>query len=259
MGALLLLMLNFLLSFVFLLPLRDERGPGKRFPLMTWTLIAINIGIHIVFHLLLPPLVGEEMWKQFKWYLMEVPAAIREGVGLGALSMITSAFLHANWSHLLGNMFYLFFFGRKVEDLIGSWKFASFYLVCIFVSSLVSVMSELALPLTQGWIPSLGASGAIMGLLGAYMFLYSDQRIRTLVIVFLLPIPIKLPVWAFMLYMLVSDMSGALLEQELQALGLLYSQGVGFMAHLGGLFAGIVCAYLFLPGEVLSYRYRPRL
>jgi membrane associated rhomboid family serine protease len=166
MGALILLFLNILLSFIFLLPLHDERGPGKRLPLMTWTLIAINIGVHIVFHHLLPPLVGEEMWKQFKWYLMEVPAAIREGVGLGALSMITSAFLHANWSHLLGNMFLPVLLGRKgkIDRLV---KFASFLSVSSFVSTR-QCGERAGLANTQGDFPP-GASGAIMGLFGAYI------------------------------------------------------------------------------------------
>jgi membrane associated rhomboid family serine protease len=258
MGILIVLFLDALMSLVFLLPLKDDRGPGKHFPLMTWLLIVINTVIHVVFTYVLPHVLGEEAWYKLMIYFVQIPGTIQEGSGLGAVSMITSAFLHANWSHLLSNMFYLFFFGRKVEDLLGPWKFVSFYLVCIFVSSIASVMSELASPLTHGWIMSLGASGAVMGLLGAYMFLYSEQRIQTLVMIILpIPVKIKLPTWVFMLYMLLQNVSGAWLEQELQGMGLLYSQGIGFMAHLGGFVAGIVCTYFFLPGEILSYRYRP--
>ena len=171
--------------------------------------------------------------------------------------MITSTFLHADLSHLLGNMFFLYFFGRKVEDLLGAWQFALLYLACTFISGIGSVVGGTTLPLTQGRIPGLGASGAVTGVMAAYLFLYSEQRIRTLVmVVFPIPFIIKMPVWTFIVYTVVRDVMGGWLEQEIQALGYMYSL-VGSFAHLGGFVGGMLCIYLLLPAEVLHYRHRP--
>ena len=115
---------------------------------------------------------------------MLVPQAVVNGVGLPGWNMISAAFLHGSWSHLLGNMFFLMFFGRKVEDLLGPAKFLLLYFACIYLSHLASVIGEMALPVWQGAIPSLGASGAIMGVVGAYLFLYYEERIRTLPMIF---------------------------------------------------------------------------
>ncbi len=250
MAILLTLILYLILSAVFLIPLKDDRGPGKRFPMMTLTLIVINVVVFLAFHYFIPS--GDILQLVFALF----PASVLEGGGLGAASMITSAFLHAGWSHLLGNMFFLFFFGRKVEDLLGSWNFALFYLVCIFLSGIGSVVGENVMPLTQGVIPYLGASGAIMGVVAAYFFLYSEQRIYTLVVFLIIPIPVKIPVWFFALYTVLSDVAGAWLEQQFQAQGYIFAM-IGFCAHLGGFVAGLTCLYLFMPAEVLYYRHRP--
>jgi membrane associated rhomboid family serine protease len=168
--------------------------------------------------------------------------------------MITSAFLHSSWMHLIGNMLILFFFSRKLEDVLGPLKFGLFYLTCVFVSSTGSVVAELALPASQGTIPSLGASGAVMGVVAAYLFLYPTQRIRTLPLIGIIPIPllIPMPAWAFILYTVAHDIVGGLLEQELQMYG--YTTLVGWFAHLGGVIAGLTCLYLFLPAEIIHYR-----
>ncbi len=255
----LFLMLSFLTSFVFLLPIKDERGRYKSFPFMTLGLVLLNTAIHAFFYHLLPKLIeDEETWLTLRWYLMTLPAAVVAGEGLGALSMITGAFLHSNWAHLIGNMIFLWFFGRKIENVLGPSKFGLFYLVCILVSEMFGVLSRVALPLTQGNIPGLGASGAIMGVVGAYLFLYHDQRIRTLVMLTILPIPftLQMPAWVFIIYTVIGDIARDWLEREAQAMGFIYSL-VGSSAHLGGVIAGLTCLYFFLPSEILYYRYRP--
>jgi membrane associated rhomboid family serine protease len=142
-----------------------------------------------------------------------------------------------------------------VENLIGPWKFALFYLVCAFASGIGSVLGRVALPLDKGTVPGLGASGAIMGMIAAYLFLYSDQRIRTMITVFGLPIPfgIGMPAWVFILHMSLRDALGSWLEQQFQEMGYMYSM-VGVFAHLGGFAAGLLCVLLFLPAETLYYR-----
>jgi membrane associated rhomboid family serine protease len=188
--------------------------------------------------------------------LLIVPAVVLEGGGLGALSMISASFLHADVLHLVGNMLLLFFFGRKVEDVLGPAKFALFYLACVFVSSIGSVVGRAALPLS-GELPSLGASGAVMGVMAGYLFLYHEQRIRTWITLTVLPIPftLRIPVWAFMLYVVSRDILRGLLQQQFGEYGYVYSF-VDSFAHLGGVIAGITCIYFFLPRELLHYRYR---
>lgn len=251
-----LLFFNLLLSLVFLLPLKDERT-AKHFPLMTAGLIVANTILHVIFHYLAPIWIDEQAWEELALAFLLTPVDVLDGAGLGAASIISSTFLHAGWEHLFGNMFVLFFFGRKVEDLIGPWKFVLFYLVCAFAAGITSILGGVALPVTQGKIPSLGASGAIMGVMAAYFFLYSEQRIRTLVVLAIVPIPlaIPLPTWVFIVHTLLRNVAGSLLEQEFQAQGYLSSL-TDFFAHLGGFGAGLICLYLFLPAEVLYYRHR---
>ena len=195
---------------------------------MTVGIVLLNTLIHVFMHHILPILVGEYVWFDIMMRLLLVPADIINVEGLGALSMITAAFLHG--------------------------KFGVFYLTCVFVSHIGSVVAEAALPTTQGMVPSLGASGAIMGVVAAYLFLYPTQRIRTLPLIGFFPIPFlpRMPAWVFLLYTVAHDLVGALLEQEIQAYG--YTTLVGWFAHLGGLIAGLTCLYLYLPAEIIHYR-----
>lgn len=256
----LVLVLDYFLSFVFFYPIKDDRGRYRSFSYMTVGLILINTVVHIVFYWLLPQWLGsDEAWVELAEQMLLVPADVVNGEGLGALSMLTSAFLHSDWSHLIGNMLYLFFFGRKLEDVMGPAKFGLFYLVCVFVSSTCSVLGRIALPLTQGKIPGLGASGAIMGVVGAYLFLYHEQRIRTWPMLFgIIPVPFTLhmPAWVFIVQTVARDITRGWLEQQFQAHGYVYSL-VGSSAHLGGIIAGLTCLYFFLPHEMLYYRHRP--
>ncbi len=246
-------------SIILLLPLKDDRGRHRSFSYMTFGLILTNTIIHAIFFLLLPWLMGSpDAGFDLMWQMLLVPADVIAGEGLGALSMITSAFLHADWGHLASNMFFLYFFGRKLEDVLGPTKFGIFYLTCVFVSSIASVLGNMAMPLTQGTIPSLGASGAVMGIVAAYLFLYQEQRIRTLPMLFgIIPLPFTLPIpaWVFILYTVMGDFTRGWLQQQFQEYGYIYSL-VGSFAHLGGLIAGLSCLYFFLPRELLYYRHR---
>ncbi len=249
-------LIDTLLSLVLLLPISDSRKQ-QRFPIVTLILIGINTGIFVYMIYLLPVQVGQQNASNWIDYQLMTPAFVANGIGLPAWSMISSAFMHGSWDHLLGNMFFLFFFGRKVEDLLGAGKFLMLYFVCIFVSNVGSVIGEVALPVWQGAIPSLGASGAIMGVVGAYLFLYYDERIRTLPMIFgLIPFIFYLPrfpVWVFILYTILRDVLNGWLEQQMQAAGTYYSF-VGSFAHLSGIIAGMVCIYLFLPPAMLHFR-----
>jgi membrane associated rhomboid family serine protease len=255
-GLMPFIIIDLLLSLVLLLPISDSRKQ-QRLPIVTLILIGINTGIFIYQYYLLPRQLGDvgaDLWIRSQ---MMTPVFVMEGLGRPGWTMISSGFLHGSWSHLLSNMFFLLFFGRKVEDLLGPAKFLLLYFVCLYVSNLGSVIAEMALPVWQGTIPNLGASGAIMGMLGAYLFLYYDERIRTVpmlggVIPFIFWLP-RLPVWVFIFYTILKDVLNGWLEEQMQAAGTYYSF-VNSFAHLGGIVGGMICIYLFLPPGMLHFR-----
>jgi membrane associated rhomboid family serine protease len=260
-----------LLGSVFLFPLKDRRARERDFPWMTVTMIAINVVIHIWVELTvysrIPASPNEPSWLPI-YPFMEVSQLQLSGEGLGALASLTSFFLHANISHLLGNMFFLWFFGRKVEDATGPWRFGLFYLLCGFGASFMSILANAALSPLHAQIPGLGASGAISGLLGAYLFLYSDQKILTLVSSWLnqfaavftgicfiaLPIPFWLPAWVYLVYYLLTNALLAQLTVEAVQAGIPFFSGIGVFAHLGGAATGLLTIFLFLHPEVLAQR-----
>ena len=259
-----LLVIYFLLNMIVFLPLSDGRGRNQRLPVVTLTLIGINVGIHFAMAVIYPAQLGEPTTDVLALFLQLIPAGIMNGATNGAVTMITSAFLHADWLHLAGNMFFLLFFGRKVEDLLGRSRFLLLYFVCVFTSGIGSVVGEITLPLWKGIVPNLGASGAIMGVIGAYLFLYSGEKIRTVVLIviplraFDIPIPIfpRVSAGFFIGYLILSDVINALLIEQFQKLGQNFSF-VNSYAHLSGLVGGLIAIYLILPREMLHYRYQP--
>jgi membrane associated rhomboid family serine protease len=242
----LLVFLIFLLQLIYLLPIRDRRSRRLAFPWMTLSLVVINVLIYIFVEITASS-SDEEAWVLLYPYL-EVPRLILDGEGLGALSVLTSGFLHGGWWHLVGNMFLLWFFGRKVEDATGSFRFALLYIFCLYTSALLSVISRGGFAsTTEGMIPSLGASGAIFGIMAAYLFLYSDQRILTL----LLPIPwlFWIPAWIYIVRELLLN---ALVGQLVQEGSLVVT--VNVFAHLGGAIGGVLFIYFFLHPDVFAQR-----
>ncbi len=259
--------IDWLLSLVMLLPISDSRKQ-QHFPIVTLILVGINIGAFIYMDYLLQLQISLEGARLFWRWQMLKPQWVVSGIGLPGWTMISSAFMHASWDHLLGNMFFLFFFGRKVEDLLGPAKFLLLYFACIYLSNLGSIVAEIALPVSQGALPGLGASGAIMGVMGAYLFLFYEERIRTLPIIwitisladswFTIPLPIiffmpRFPVWVFILYTIIKDVLNGWLEEQFQAAGTYYSFTNSF-AHLSGMLGGMLCVYLFLPASMLHLR-----
>jgi membrane associated rhomboid family serine protease len=146
------------------------------------------------------------------------------------LTLITSMFLHGGWLHLLGNMLYLWIFGDQIEDRLGHMRFAAFYLLCGLAAGIaqVAVMPDAV-------VPTLGASGAIAGVLGAYWIRFPHNSVRVLVFryVTLLPAWLVLGSWIFV----------QLASQVTLPAGT--SSGVAYMAHIGGFIAGLVLLPLF--------------
>ncbi|MCB0164453.1 MAG: rhomboid family intramembrane serine protease [Anaerolineae bacterium] len=266
MSPTLIIFLYIFLQIFFLLPIKDKRSRRRGFPWVTTLLVALNVLIHVwvTFTIYQQPHEPDQPYWLGIYPFMEVPYLIINHEGLGALSALTSTYLHADTGHLLGNMFVLWFFGRKVEDATGHVSFALLYTLCGFTASLMSVAMNIML--TGGHIPGFGASGAIAGVMGAYLFLYSNEKVLTLVSTWLapalpvipgfcfipLPIPLWLPAWVFILSQVAKDALLGQLAIEAYKLGQVLPLGVGVFAHIGGLLGGMLFIYLFIRPEVLA-------
>lgn len=160
---------------------------------------------------------------------------------------LTSMFLHGSWGHLLGNGIFLWVFGKAVEDSMGRLRFLAFYLLCGLAAAAVHVAVEPASPL-----PTVGASGAISGMLGAYLVLYPRARVRLLFILVFLIRVISLPAYVVLLWWVAYQVLAGLpqLLSEEPAV----SAGVAFWAHVGGFAAGVLGIKLFEDKHRVEHR-----
>ncbi len=160
-------------------------------------------------------------------------------------NVVTSMFMHGSWMHLLGNMWFLWIFGNNIEDSMGHARFAAFYLLC----GVAAALTQVAISPASG-IPMVGASGAISGVMGAYLILYPRVRVWTMVPIGFFLTSIALPAWTMLLYwMALQFLSGVV--------GLFGAErgGVAFWAHIGGFVAGLVLIKLFArSNDVAAHR-----
>ncbi len=233
-----------------MIPLKDYPGPRRTMPWVTWALIAINIAVFL-YQVSLGSAAGA-----FMFAYSVVPVALVRGVPQTDLiqqnlpfatpypvylTLITSMFMHAGWLHLGGNMLYLYIFGDNVEDRMGHFPYLIFYLFCGLVASVAQILVYPASP-----IPSLGASGAIAGVLASYLVLFPWVGVKTVIIfvVFItittVPAIILIGVW-FLLQFFNGVTS---LTTTAQSMG-----GVAYFAHIGGFIAGLVVTWLFKPRQ----------
>lgn len=163
---------------------------------------------------------------------------LRWSEDLGELSTpFTAMFMHAGWLHLIGNMLYLHIFGDNVEDRLGRFRFLVFFLACGYLSFLVQIVLS-----PKSMIPTLGASGAVAGVLGAYVFLYPRARVIAVVpLLFFFPL-IELPAYVFIgIWFLLQFLSGA----ASLGTGAALTGGTAWWAHVGGFIAGIALLNVF--------------
>jgi membrane associated rhomboid family serine protease len=167
-------------------------------------------------------------------------------------NVITSMFLHGSWMHLLGNMWFLWLFGNNIEDSMTRPRFIAFYLLTGLAAALAQVIADPA-----SAIPMVGASGAISGVMGAYLVLFPRVRVFTLVPLGIIITSIALPAWAMLIYWAVLQLFGGFTSIVGEQAG-----GVAFWAHLGGFIAGVVLARLFATSDHLaehrSHHWKPR-
>lgn len=153
---------------------------------------------------------------------------------------LTSMFLHGGWAHVLGNALFLWVFGDNVEDRMGRVRFLLFYLVCGLAAAAVHTLVNPA-----SAIPVVGASGAISGILGAYLMIYPHARVRVLVILLFYVEVTTLPAWTMLLYWFVLQLVSGL--PQLSSVDPEVSSGVAFWAHIGGFLTGVILVRLFVP------------
>ncbi len=215
-----------------MLPIKDTIR-SRTFPIVNWTIILLNVAVFLHENAL-----GETALRHFIGVYGMVPARLWGDFAHAWPTLFTSMFLHGGWFHLLSNMWVLYIFGDNVEDRMGSGRYLLFYLASGLVAGLVQ-----AWVLPASWVPTVGASGAIAGVLGAYMLFYPHGRVLTLVPIFFFITFIEIPAWIFLGFWFVSQLySGwlALLPYGAHTLG-----GVAWWAHIGGFMFGLFFAKAF--------------
>ncbi len=211
-----------------MIPLRDTNR-SRHFPVMNWILIGVNLLVFI-FELGL----SSGQLQDFVNNYALVPSRLQGQPATYAISIFTSMFMHAGWFHILSNMWILYIFGDNVEDRMGSIPYLVFYLLGGVAAALLQTYVG-----TGTDVPVLGASGAIAGVLGAYIFLFPSARVVTLVpIIFLLTV-IEVPAVLFIGFWFVTQ-----LFSGLASLGAV--EGVAWWAHIGGFVIGLVLSPFFL-------------
>jgi membrane associated rhomboid family serine protease len=208
-----------------MIPLRDVI-PSRTTPYITITIIALN-ALAWFYELALP----DNLLPIFLQVYGVVPANFH------ASALVTSMFLHGSWSHVLGNMWYLWIFGDNVEDRVGHGRFIVFYLLCGFAAAIGQTVMD-----PESFLPMIGASGAIAGVMGAYFVLYPRSRVLTLIplIIFweVIEVPATFLLGFWFLMQLFS--AGAIAVTANSAGG-----GVAFMAHVAGFLCGVGGIFVF--------------
>ena len=221
------------------LPISDE-NPTTRTPWATYALIAVNVlaWFFELAHGVVLSTFDYGAIPSFVLHGMRDGVLHIEGLGRGAiqlhqevpwpLTVVTSMFMHGGWLHIIGNMWFLWIFGDNVEEAMGSVKYLVFYLLCGLAAAMAQVLSS---PASQ--IPMVGASGAIAGVLGAYIVLYPHARVRCLWILFIIITTVYVPAWLLLGIWFLSQF-------------FIPGEGVAWMAHVGGFVFGFLLVRLFV-------------
>jgi len=204
-------------------PIGDDNSGERTFPIVTYTLIALNV---LFFFIELSG--GDPFVKQWAF----VPSRFLANPSADFPTVFTSMFMHAGWVHLGGNMLYLWIFGDNVEDRFGHGVFAIFYFLCGLAATFAQLMVS-----AGSHVPNLGASGAIAGVLGSYIMLFPQGRVRVLQRGGVVQMPALLVIGLWIVLQLFSGIGSISNAAE--------SGGVAYMAHIGGFVAGLVLVKLF--------------
>jgi len=221
-----------------MIPIRDTI-PSRHVPVTTWALIAINVTAFF-WQLTLPA----EAARNAIFLFGIVPArftnpswAADVGFPHSFLPFITTMFLHGGWLHVIGNMWVLWIFGDNVEDRMGHARFLVFYVLCGILAGAAHVYFN-----PQSVVPTIGASGAIAGVMGAYFVLYPRAKVITLIPILFYPLFVELPAYVFLgVWFAAQLLSGTASMVAPEEAG-----GIAFLAHVGGFVAGVLLHWPFL-------------
>jgi membrane associated rhomboid family serine protease len=240
-------------------PIGDDNSGRTSTPVVNYVLIAINVLVFVFFQ-------GLGSNDRFTYAWATVPAEIKTGVDIDRpvvvkdpvtdrtvgrieleptpgsvyLTLLTSMFMHGGFMHLFGNMLFLWIFGDNLEDRLGRVRYLIFYLVCGIIASLAHVFTTYAFG-SNPYVPSLGASGAISGVLGGYVLLFPRNRVKVILFRFLTDVPAYVALGLWFLFQFVSGLG--ILGGGAQ------EGGVAYAAHIGGFIAGLLLVKLFAAGR----------
>ncbi len=216
-----------------MIPIRDHI-PTRRVSVITYAILSINVLVFVL-ELLLDSVGGLSAFLT-SWGV--VPARLFRDFGISEmLTLVTSMFLHDGYMHIIGNMLYLWVFSDNVEDVMGRGRFTLFYLLCGIAASLAQVLANV-----DSTIPAIGASGAIAGVLGAYLLLFPKSRVDTLVIGFYLARLRTLPAIVVLGFWFVLQFLNGVMSFGVGQVG-----GVAWFAHIGGFLFGLLTVKVFVP------------
>ncbi len=214
-------------------PLRDD-APRRGTPFVTIALIVVNVAVFLFQTSLY--IESPRAQQAFVETFGAIPArAIEALTGRypllpGLLPVVTSIFLHGGWMHLIGNMWFLWIFGDNIEDELGRVTYAAFYAACGILASIAHFLSD-----PTSYVPTVGASGAIAGVMGAYMMLFPWARVTVLVPLFVLFTTIRTPAFVMLAYWFFIQFASGAASSGASATG-----GIAWWAHIGGFAAGAV-------------------
>ncbi|UWR23487.1 rhomboid family intramembrane serine protease [Sulfitobacter sp. S190] len=203
-------------------PIRDH-NPSGRVPYVTYALMALNI---VIFLWMLPVSGDERALSRLYYDWALLPRRVTQGDGYAGL--VTSMFLHAGWLHLAGNMLFLWIFGDNVEDEMGHLKYLAFYLATGALSGLAHVVADPA-----SYIPTVGASGAIAGVMGGYLLLFPKAKVDILLVLIIIFRVFPIPAWIMLMVWFGMQFIGGVGADPTAG-------GVAYWAHAGGFVAGLV-------------------
>lgn len=221
-------------------PLKDS-VPSSRFPFITWAIILVNVIVYIKM-----AAMPDQLETNLVYGLGLVPKRVFVHNDMYTLydrvaPFFTSMFMHGGFMHILGNMYFLFIFGDNVEDRLGHFRF----LVMYILFGLCAAASEVFF-FPQSVVPMIGASGAVAGVMGAYLVFYPKARVKTLVIIIFFITIVDIPAVVFLVFwFFMQFLNGTTFNQ----------QGVAWWAHIGGFIAGAVYA-MYIVRNRKTYRYQ---
>jgi membrane associated rhomboid family serine protease len=236
-----------------MIPIGDD-NPTIHTPWMTWLLLLAVVGTWVLaqgagfdgYQLaasvcnygMVPGEVTRQAAVGYALPMGEGLACVIDEEPINMLTPLTSMFLHGSWGHLIGNLLFFWVFGNNIEDSMGAFRFLGFYLICGLAAAAAHILLQPASP-----VPTVGASGAISGILGAYLVLYPRAHVKMLFIFIIIFRVIPLPAWVVLIWWFALQLLTGL--PQLSTIRTDVSGGVAVWAHVGGFVAGVLLVKLF--------------